>query len=289
MRSQSAFEHRYSGPSGTRESSVLRVRSAAVSRALETGGRSGLRLPRSPRRKRVAHAAPVISLNLLGAPCLLRDGVRTDLPAARWVVLVAYLARSGGWVRREALAALFWPDHEDHGASSNLRQTLQTAVRSPLGAALEREPTRVRWSGGCDATAFDELVRQQDWSAALGAYGGTFLDGLDVIDVPGVQEWIEAERIGLSERWRTSALALARLDLEARRCYEALDLAERLVRQEPFDEEGWKLILEACVACDDRRRAKRAWRSACELFERELGTPLTAETRSVAKRLGLLG
>ena len=59
------------------------------------------------------------------------------------MAMLAYVARCGTWVRREALAALFWPDHDREHAYLNLRQTLQTIARSPVGAAFEREPARV--------------------------------------------------------------------------------------------------------------------------------------------------
>lgn len=262
----------------------VRRRSAAFGPRLAAERRAGRRVPRRPRR-RSGEARP--TLQLLGPPRLRHEGAAVDLPLARWTALLAYLARGGGWVRREVLATLFWPEHDDHGASLNLRQTLQTIVRSPAGVALEREPTRVRWSGGCDVASFDALVGEQAWSSVVRAYGGAFLDGLDVPDVPNVQEWIDAERSGLHARWRTAALLEGRAALAEGRCLDVLPLAERIYHADPFDEEALRLLLEASVRCGDRKRAERSFEGARRAFERELGVEPDPETMALARALGI--
>ncbi len=264
----------------------LRRRCAAFKQSVDTARPVGVRAPRQA-RTRASDDRP--ALLLLGTPRLRHLGGVTDLPLARWVALLAYLARGGGWVRREVLAALFWPEHDDHGASLNLRQTLQTIVRSAAGVALEREPTRVRWTGSSDVEAFDALVRDQAWAAAVSTYGGVFLDGLNVPDVPNVQEWIDAERSGLHARWRTGALAMGRSYLNDGRCFDLLALAERLCRSDPFDEEALRLMLRAAVGCGDRKRAERTLATACSLFQRELGVAPEADTLALAGELGLGG
>lgn len=264
----------------------VRRRSAALVTRQGAERRHGYRVPRRPRRRSGEVRSTLL---LLGPPRLRHDGALVDLPLARWTALLAYLARGGGWVRREVLAALFWPEHDDHGASLNLRQTLQTIVRSPAGVALEREPTRVRWAGGCDAEAFDALVRAQDWGSVVRAYGGAFLDGLDVPDVPPVQEWIDAERTGLHARWRTAALLEGRAALAEGRCLDVLPLAERLCLEDAFDEEALRLLLEASVRCGDRTRAERTFAGALRVFERELGVDPEPETMALARMLGIAG
>lgn len=226
---------------------------------------------------------------LLGAPRLRCEGRWFELPSARWVVLLAYLARCGGWVRREVLATLFWPEHDDHGASLNLRQTLQTIVRSPAGCALVREPSRVRWTGSCDVDTFEAMVEAQSWEAAVKTYGGTFLDGIEVDGVATVQAWIEAERAGLGERWRTCALTLTALWLDAGRCHQALALAERLYRADAFDEEALRLKLRASVNCGDQRRAARTFEAASAFMQRELGVRPEPATMELAAALGIKG
>ncbi|TVR93528.1 MAG: hypothetical protein EA416_04920 [Trueperaceae bacterium] len=277
----------YTGSTGNRQGAATfpaRRRSAAFVTRPGVERRGGHRVPRRARRRSGEVRATLL---LLGPPRLRHDGALIDLPLARWTALLAYLARGGGWVRREVLAALFWPEHDDHGANLNLRQTLQTIVRSLAGSALQREPTRVRWAGGCDVEAFDALVRGQDWGSVVRSYGGAFLDGLDVPDVPTVQEWIDAERTGLHACWRTAALLESRAALLEGRFLDALPLAERLCRTDAFDEEGLRLLLEALVRCGDRTRAERTFAGAVQAFVGELGVEPEPETMALARTLGL--
>ena len=240
-----------------------------------------------PSRRRSFDDGPLLAL--LGAPRLRCEGRWYELPTARWVVLLAYLARCGGWVRREVLASLFWPEHDDHGANANLRQTLQTIVRSPASCALVREPSRVRWAGSSDVHAFEAMVESRSWEAAVKMYGGTFLHGIEVDEVATVQAWIEAERAGLNERWRTCALTLTAVWLDAHRSHQALALAERLHRDDPFDEEALRLKLRASVNCGDQRRAARTFEASRAFMQRELGVGPEPATVELATALGLVG
>ena len=264
----------------------VRVRRATVVVRLRSDEerRAGVRVVRRPvRRGRVEQP----ELLLLGAPRLRRGGVRIDLPPVRWVALLAYLARGGGWVRRDALAALFWPDHDDRGASLNLRQTLQTIARSSAGEALEREPTRVRWNGTCDVARFDAFVRSQAWASALECYGGPFLDGVELDDVVDVHEWIAAERAGLHARWRTASLTVARAKLDAGRCFEALAVLERIVADDVFDEEALCAFLHAAIECGDRTCAVRTLAAVRSTLARDMGVDVSDETLDTARGLGL--
>ena len=264
----------------------LRVRRAPVALRLrgDEERRGGMRVARRPVRRSRADPSELL---LLGGPRLRRAGVLVELPPVRWVALLAYLARGGGWVRRDALAALFWPDHDDRGASLNLRQTLQTIARSSAGVALEREATRVRWNGLCDVARFDACVRSQAWASALECYRGPFLDGIELDDVVDVHEWIEAERVGLQARWRMAALTLARAQLDAGRCFEALALLERIVADDVFDEEALRAFLRAAVDCGDRTRAMRTLLSVRSTLARDVGVDVDDATLEVARDLGL--
>jgi DNA-binding SARP family transcriptional activator len=227
-------------------------------------------------RHRDGAATPCLAL--LGPPRVRSDGAWRALPPGRWVALLAYVARAGGWVRREALAAQFWPDHDRHRASWNLRQTLQTIARSAAGGAFEREATRVAWRGASDVAAFDLHVRVGDWRAAVASYGGTFLDGLEVSDGGPVQDWLDAERAGLGDRWRTAVLAFAEERLRDARPHDALELADRLIRHDPLDEAAVRLAMRAAAGCGDRQRGARAFSALQAKLQSELGLDPERET-----------
>ena len=227
------------------------------------------------------------TLQLLGPPRLHLDGVWRELPLTRWVLLLAHVARTGTWVRREALAAMFWPDHDKDRANWNLRQTLRTIARSQAATAFEREPTRVRWIGACDVTTFEAHARAQDWRQVVGAYGGPFVDGLEEIQATPAQEWLTFERSSLTDRWRTGVLALAEQRLDAGSALDALDLADRLIACDPFDETAVRLVMRAAVAADDRHRAARVYRSLRTLLYEEFGTEPEPATAALANTHGI--
>lgn len=253
---------------------------------------------RAPWRRTSAHFALVGSqrrgraggpptLKLLGAPRLNVDGAWRELPLTRWVLLLAYVARSGTWVRREALATMFWPDHDKDRANWNLRQTLQTIARSPAATAFEREPTRVRWTGASDVATLETHVRAQEWRKVVGAYGGPFVDGLEDTLSTSVQEWLTFERASLTDRWRTGVLALAEQRLDAGQPLDALDLADRLLGCDPFDETAARLAMRAAMAAGDGHRAARVYRSLRTLLESEFGSEPEAATAALAEVHGI--
>lgn len=227
------------------------------------------------------------TLQLLGPPRLHLDGVWRELPLTRWVLLLAHVARTGTWVRREALAAMFWPDHDKDRANWNLRQALQTIARSQAACAFEREPTRVRWNGMCDVTTFDAHVRAQAWRKVVGAYGGTFVDGLEETQAASVQEWLAFERTSLTVRWRTAVIGLAKQQLDDGRALDALDLADRLLGCDPFDETAARLAMRAAVAAGDGHRAARVYRALRTLLEDEFGGEPEAATAALANTHGI--
>lgn len=71
-------------------------------------------------------------LTLLGGAFLGDRSTGTALPADRRGCLLAYLANDGGWVDRNRLALLFWPDSQESMAKRNLRQLLLRVRRLPL-------------------------------------------------------------------------------------------------------------------------------------------------------------
>ena len=64
------------------------------------------------------------SFYLLGSPRIELDGTRIDVDTRKAVALLAYLAVTGDSHRRDALAALLWPEHDQSHALGALRRTL---------------------------------------------------------------------------------------------------------------------------------------------------------------------
>src|SRR5690606_35974246 len=149
-------------------------------------------------------------LSLLGTTAIGADG---GLPVDRRGCLLAYLAVEGGWVSRDRLALLFWPDSEETMAKRNLRQLVLRTRRLPLDPPLETTADALCWPVDSDVAAFRHALAAGDVAAAVDAYGGPLLDGFSVHDVGGFDAWLEGER---------DRLRLAFLDAGVRRSDELL-------------------------------------------------------------------
>ena len=107
---------------------------------------------------------PELSLFVLGNPRLERDGQTVELERHKALALLIYLAVTGGPHRRDALAALFWPELDQTRARAALRRTLSELNIALAGDWLEtsREtigllPSVTFWQ---DVTQFRQLLGQ---------------------------------------------------------------------------------------------------------------------------------
>ena len=75
-----------------------------------------------------------LALYLLGPPRIERDGHPVDVRRRKAVALLAYLAVTGQGHSRDALATLFWPEHDQSHARAGLRRAL-ASLKKGLGEA----------------------------------------------------------------------------------------------------------------------------------------------------------
>lgn len=211
-----------------------------------------------------------LAIHLLGAPRIERDG--RPLPAPRghkvWGLL-AYLLRSGGAASRQQLAALLFEDAKDPLAAlrwnlSELRRLLGSDGLRGDRPALPPLP----------AVYVDiEVVRHGRWAEALGVPGldHELLEGMAFASSPSFEVWLATERRHLQAGAEAvlREAALARLATGA--AAEAADLAARLVRRNPLDENFQALLVRSLAAAGDGIGAARQAATCRELFQRELG------------------
>ena len=156
----------------------------------------------------------MIQLHVLGR-MELRDGggedVESILAQPKRLTVLAYLclAGRGGYVRRDALTALFWPDSDTEHARAALNQTLYI-LRQALGPDVI--PSRGVEGVGiaaskltCDAVSFLDLLGAGDCAGALEVYAGDLLPALH-IGSPEADRWLDDLRVSL----RSQALNAAR-------------------------------------------------------------------------------
>jgi DNA-binding SARP family transcriptional activator len=218
------------------------------------------------------------TLALLGSPQLLRaDGTRHDLPNNVPGFLAAWLALRGDWAEREALCLVFWPERSASAALHNLRANLHRlrAWLEPHGLAdaLATEKRRVRLALRSDAALLRAACGAGQWSEALALHRGTFMDGSSLPGMPGVDEWLHAQRRALDALWREAALRQARQWQHEGRAADAAALLQQQLAQQTLAED----LLQALLAVAPQAGCVSAALDLSERFTQRLRSELELE------------
>jgi predicted ATPase len=183
------------------------------------------------------------ALRLLGPPCLrLGNGTVLSLGQRRLHQMLAVLgwhgsrgcSHNGGWVARDELAELLWPESRQAQARTNLRKLL-LALRHSGVAAPEEDAGRLRWRPGTDIDEFAHACDTGEWQTAAEMGSGVLLEGLDGAGASAEwQAWLQEQRGQHQRNWRAAAAQALPLATPA----QAIDLAERLLLADPQDAAG---------------------------------------------------
>jgi DNA-binding SARP family transcriptional activator len=212
-----------------------------------------------------------LTIQLLGAPSVLRGGVEVTAPPGRkhWGLL-AYLVRSEAPSSRERLSALLFPEADDPLGA--LRSTL-SALRRQLGPHAEVGGNPVRLMLRQGAFVDVAILGKGSWMEAvsLPGLGHELLDGMAFRSSPAFENWLENERRHVAgttaEILHEAALTLlARGDARGAR-----DHAAHLVRLNPFDENAHVLLVRCLRASGESDASARQVEACTQLFRLELG------------------
>ncbi|MEJ2540825.1 MAG: BTAD domain-containing putative transcriptional regulator [Gemmatimonadota bacterium] len=216
----------------------------------------------------------MIELRILGPLHLGDPDGGEDVPILsqpRRLAVLCYLALSApqGFVSRDQVAAVFWPESDEAHARNSLSQVLH-GLRRALGADVIS--TRGNHEVGvspqhlwCDAVAFDEAVNRRDFRGALELYRGDLLQGLHLVGTSKFDEWLEGHRRRLREAAAGAAWRRAGAHVDAGLLREARREAGRALDLVPTDESAVRGFLAAlaeaggaasAVDLYDRFRAK---------------------------------
>jgi DNA-binding SARP family transcriptional activator len=230
----------------------------------------------------------------------LRDGagrsLRPALAQPKRVALLAYLAlkRPRGFLRRDQLLAMFWPEADENRARNALNQALHF-LRQNLGedvvltrgaeeVGLNREEVR------CDVLALEENLEAGRTTEALSRYGGEFLAGYHLSGCSEFEAWLESERHRLRELVVQGALALAEDPAGGNRA-EAVHWMRWTTALVPHDERVALGLIRLLSKTGDRSGARKVWETYRSRMQRDLelepGPEITASVEKVLASDGL--
>ncbi len=228
-----------------------------------------------------------LALRTLGGLGLYRGRDDAPLvPPGKPIALLVYLsALPGRRANREHLLNLLWADREPASARHALRQTTWY-LRQRLGNdALDvgNEHLALTAQMQSDRELFLATVESGRVADAVALYRGEFLGGFAVPGGIAFEHWAESERQRLQLLFRHAAESLARDEIGHGHFRAARDLARRVRDTDPFDESGWRLLIEACLAQDDRVSALAEGQRLQQLLESEERIPEPA-TQALLRR-----
>jgi DNA-binding SARP family transcriptional activator len=236
----------------------------------------------------------MLSLRLLGAPCILADGHEIHLPSQKAQALLFYLAaehqRS---FARGQLIALLWEESSDREGRNSL-STVLTRLRQALPVfPLRAEGDTLAWQMATAAhvdlhefqaatlgspKAETAQARIQRLEAATTLYRGTFLDGFSVRDSESYEEWLRLERERWQQRWLNALEQLIEGLAVAGEWSRAIEQGRRALAADPLQERFHRALMRLHYFAGDRAAALSQFRACRDVLERELGVDPDAET-----------
>ena len=182
----------------------------------------------------------MLTLELLGT-LSLRDETRPVPVAAqqkRPLGLLAILGLGGKpGLSRDRIEAYLWPESSGARAQHALDQTvyaIRHALRSDFilstGRELRLDPDLVR----VDVWEFEEAIRAGQWTAAVGHYKGSLLDGFHFADSHELESWIDTNRSRLRLEYQTAVESLANLATKAGDHALSVTWLRRLANSDPL-------------------------------------------------------
>ncbi|MFM8320845.1 MAG: BTAD domain-containing putative transcriptional regulator, partial [Chloroflexota bacterium] len=228
-----------------------------------------------------------LTIRLFGLPEITQDGRALDLPRRKSRALAYFLAAQPGPVRREALLPLFWIDLPRPSALQTLRTTLH-GLKKALGEALLLDGDEIRLDPQVfvDVRAFESgLPSAAEDPARLAAvmdlYRGPLLQGFQLPDGGGFEDWAVLERERLARLARRGWQALAGLHEAAGDYQLAIQALEQALRENPLQEDLQREVIRLLFQAGDRPGAIRRYDQLRRLLDDEMGVPPMAETRAL--------
>lgn len=232
------------------------------------------------------------TLLLLGSPQLqAADGACHGLPNNVPGFLAAWLALRADWAERESLGLVFWPEMAPAQALHNLRANLHRLKTwldgHRLGDALQAEKRRVRLRLHCDVHDFRKACGAARWGEALALRRGPFLQSASLPGMPGVDEWLHAQRQALDAAWREAALRQADAWMADGRTADAAALLQHQLEHDLLAEDVLQALLRAAPQAGCSAQALALHERFVQALAGSLGQAPLPATQGLAAALRL--
>lgn len=243
-----------------------------------------------------------LKLRWLGPALVEWDGQAVKLETRKAAALLACLSLAPGKCQRETLAAMFWPEGTQQKALANLRRTL-ASLNASLPGRIEADRESIALKAGIwvDAVVFQECLSRlhahnhpqneiceaclSALEQAAGLYRGEFLEGLNLGDAPGFDEWQLFQRDELRLAFGQALRRLAWVYAERGQWERAISCARRRAALDRVDEPAGRDLMKLYARSGQRSAAVRQYEDLARALEERAGREPEPETRRLYEQL----
>ena len=244
-----------------------------------------------PLRKDFNQVTVVYRLTLLGGLALTGGPELTERAASRprSLALLAILATGGAaGVPRDKLLLYLWPESNTQRAKNSLHQALHTTRRHLGTDVVLADALTVRLNPASfrsDLWDFLAALDRGDVEKAIELYGGAFLEGFGLPELPEFTRWMEEERTRLAHLYRDALEAAAARASREGRHREAIDRWQTLARLDPLSARPALGLMRAFADAGNHTAALAHARDYGTRVRQELGTAPNQAITSLAEEL----
>jgi DNA-binding SARP family transcriptional activator len=244
---------------------------------------------------------------MLGPVEIFRDPARPFAPDA-WTtkrardILCFVASRPHRRAQKDAIVDTFWGDADFDTVEKNFHPTV-SHIRKALNSkqALKQNFLVYRdgdymlnpeFSYAVDVEEFDRLIAEAEaarrarqpevrtarYEEAVALYRGEFMQGC-------YDDWVEEQRAYYREQYLRALEALATAARREGEWGRSLDLAHRILREDPFREDIHCAVMRAHAALGNRGAVKEHYDGLCKLLRRELDVEPASETKKTFRDL----
>jgi DNA-binding SARP family transcriptional activator/pimeloyl-ACP methyl ester carboxylesterase len=212
------------------------------------------------------------------------------------MALLAYLAVTGSPHSRDALATLFWPEHDQSSALGNLRRELsrlkealgeQILVADRLQVGLN--PSTRLW---VDVAEFQAQVKAalrqvnageclEALRSAVDIYQSDFMAGFTLPDAPRFDEWQFFQAEELRSSLADALQRLIELHISRGEFTQAIPYARRWLSLDPLHEPAHRGLMQLYAWSGQQSAALRQYQECERLLRDELSIMPEEETRAL--------
>lgn len=248
-----------------------------------------------------------LTINMLGPVEIFRDPAR-PLAADAWTtkrardILCFIASRRHRRASKDTIIDTFWGEADFEAVEKNFHPTV-SHIRKALNSNQPLKQNFLLYRDGdyqlspnfsyrIDTEEFDRLVAEGEaarrardfekcissYEAAIAIYRGEFMQG-------SYDDWVEEQRTYYREQYLRLLEALAAVAQKTEDWTRSLQLAQQILRDDPFREDVHCMMMRALAGQGNRHAVREQYETLRKLLQKELGVEPAAETQKVYREL----